>query len=290
MKNLKIKQKILILTAIPLILTVAALMLVSVYQIRELGNQEIEEIRATMLASKREALKNYMEITQSAIAPILKSVSDEYQAQQRIKEALRAISYGDEDGYIFAFDYNGITMAHSAKPQLEGQNLLELKDSNGVRLIADLIAAARSGGGYVTYMWDKPSKGYEVPKLSYAVDLKAFGWMLGTGFYIDDIDDAIAKERAEIDEKLKTTIILSLGVGLGIMVIIIMINLWFSNRALVKPIRELAESARQMSLGKMDTVITVDSNDEIGELADAIGRMQKSLKVIFKKLKQSTNA
>jgi two-component system NarL family sensor kinase/methyl-accepting chemotaxis protein len=64
--------------------------------------------------------------------------------------------------------------------------------------------------------------------------------------------------------------------------------LWFSNRALVKPIRELAESARQMSLGKMDTVITVDSKDEIGELADAISRMQKSLKVIFKKLKQGS--
>lgn len=288
MKNLKIKQKILILTAIPLMLTVAALMLVSVYQLRDLGNQEIEEIRATMLAEKREALKNYMEITQSALRPVLKGVADEYEVQQRVKDTLRAISYGDEDGYIFAFDYKGVTQVHSAKPELEGKNLIDLEDSNGVRLIADLITAARKGAGYVTYMWDKPSKGQEVPKLSFAVDLKEMGWMIGTGFYIDDIDDAVAKERAEIDGKIKQTIFLSLGVGFVIMVFIIAINLWFSNRALVKPIRELAESARQMSLGKMDTVITVDSNDEIGELADAIGRMQKSLKVIFKKLKQGS--
>ncbi len=80
---------------------------------------------------------------------------------------------------------------------------------------------------------------------------------------------------------------LSSGVGIGILMVIIILNLWFSNRALVQPILELSESARQMSLGKLNTNISVNSKDEIGELADAIGRMQKSLKVIFKKLKQS---
>ncbi|WP_370060173.1 HAMP domain-containing protein [Neptunomonas phycophila] len=55
---------------------------------------------------------------------------------------------------------------------------------------------------------------------------------------------------------------------------------------MVRPILELSESARQMSLGKMDEEIKVNSSDEIGELADAISRMQKSLKVVFKKLRQ----
>lgn len=287
MKNLKIKQKILVLTAIPLVITVLAIMAVSIHQIQTLGEQEIEQVRSTMMASKREALLNYMEITETALNPILKGVADDYSAENRVKEALRAISYGDEDGYIFAFDYDGVTKVHPAKPELEGQNLIDLKDINGVRLIADLISAGRNGGGYVSYLWDKPSKGREVPKLSYAVDLKDLGWMIGTGFYIDDIDDAVAIKRAEIDEKVKSTIIISSVVGAVILILIVIVNLWFSSRTLVKPIRELAESARQMSLGKVDTVISVNSKDEIGELGDAIGRMQKSLKVIMKKLKQS---
>ena len=286
MKNFKIKQKILILTAIPLIFTVAALMAVSIFQMRSLGAEEVEQIRNTMMAAKRESLRNYMAITQTAIKPILNSVVNNRDAMEQVKTALRSISYGDEDGYIFAFSYDGLTKVHAAKPELEGKNLIDLVDIHGVRLIEDLIKAGRSGGGYVSYMWDKPSKGREVPKLSYAIDLKEFGWMLGTGFYIDDIDDAVVLMQQYVDAKIHTSIILSLSVVLLILFLVIILNLWFSNRALVKPIRELAESARQMSLGKMDTVISVNSNDEIGELADAIGRMQKSLKVIFKKLKQ----
>lgn len=287
MKNLKIKQKILILTVFPLILTVVAIMVVAAYQMRTLGMQEVEQIRNTMMASKQESLRNYMEITATSIRPILATEANAYIAREKVKTALRSVSYGDDDGYIFAFDYEGVTKVHAAKPELEGKNLIDLVDVNGVRLIEKLINAGRNGGGYVSYLWDKPSKGREVPKLSYAIALKEFGWMLGTGFYIDDIDDAVLLKQQEVDEKIQTMMILSLSVGLAILILIIIVNLWISNRALVQPIRELAESARQMSLGKMDTVITVNSKDEIGELADAIGRMQKSLKVIFKKLKQT---
>lgn len=286
MRNLKIKQKILLLTAVPLILTVIALMLVSIYQLRSLGEQEVNQIRTTMMASKRESLLNYIEITESSIRPILTSELDVEEMKREVYTAVRAISYGDEDGYIFGLNYDGVMTIHAAKPELEGRNVIELKDVNGTPLIADLIKAGRNGGGYVEYLWDKPSRGTEAPKLSYAVDIKPLGWVLGTGFYIDDIDDAVALKQAEVDAKIQATVVISSGVGVAILIVIVLINLWFSNRALVKPILELSESARQMSLGKLNTNISVDSKDEIGELADAIGRMQKSLKVIFKKLKQ----
>jgi two-component system NarL family sensor kinase/methyl-accepting chemotaxis protein len=252
-----------------------------------LGEEEVVQIRSTMMASKQESLRNYMEIAASSLRPILESETDPLVAQEKVETALRAMSYGDDDGYVFAFDYEGLTKVHSFKPQLEGKNLINLVDVNGVEIIKELIQASRNGGGYVSYLWDKPSKGREVPKLSYAVSLKEFDWMLGTGFYIDDIDDAVILKQQEVDDRIQTMMVWSLSVGFGILILIIFINLWFSNRALVQPIRELAESARQMSLGKMDTVISIDSKDEIGELADAIGRMQKSLKVIFKKLKQT---
>lgn len=286
MRNLKIKQKILLLTAVPLILTVIALMFVSIYQLRSLGEHEVSQIRTTMMASKRESLLNYIEITESSIRPILTSELDVEAMKREVYTAVRLISYGDEDGYIFGLSYDGVMMIHAAKPELEGRNLIELKDVNGIPLVADLIKAGRNGGGYVEYLWNKPSRGIEAPKLSYAVDIPSLGWVIGSGFYIDDIDEAVALKQAEVDANIQATVLISSGVGLAILIIIVLINLWLSNRTLVKPILELSESARQMSLGKLNIDIGVDSKDEIGELADAISRMQKSLKVIFKKLKQ----
>lgn len=286
MKNLKIKQKVLVLTAVPLLLTVLVLTLISIYQMRAMGDDEVNQIRSAMMAAKREALHNYTEIAKTALLPIIREVKDDREAKERIKQVLRSIGYSD-NGYIFAFDYNGLTIVQSAKPELEGKNLMDLEDINGVRLVEQLIKAARNGGGYVSYTWHKPSTDKDAPKLSYALDLKEFSWVLGTGFYIDDIDEAVALKRAEVDRSITNTVIISLVVGLVILVVVVLVNMWFANRALSEPIRQLAENAREMSLGKMDTVIEVDSKDEIGELADAISRMQKSLQVIFKRLRQS---
>jgi signal transduction histidine kinase len=285
-KNLKIKQKMLVLTAIPLLIAVVAIMAVSIYQIKASGEQEIQNLRFSMVEDKQAALKDSMDIVKSAVSPILKNYPQSPEALSQLKETLSAIRYGDEDGYIFAFTFDGETTVHPGQPQLVGQNMIDMQDSNGTEVIAELIKAARNGGGFVEYHWHKPSVDEELPKLSYATALHELGWMIGTGFYIDDIDSSINKLQSEVDNKVEKTVLLSLGIGLVILIVMITINLWVANRTMVRPILELSESARQMSLGKMDEEIKVNSSDEIGELADAISRMQKSLKVVFKKLRQ----
>lgn len=288
MRNLRIKHKILLLTVVPLTITLIALMAISISQIQALGEKELKQIQQTMMTSKKEALKNYIAIAKTSILPILTSNQTDEAVKEQVDQVLRSIRYGQNNGYVFAIDYEGVTRIQPLKTSLEGKNTLDLTDENGVRFIEELITAARSGNGYVEYQWKKPSTGESAPKLTYAVDLKPFGWVLGTGFYIDDIDKALASKKRELDEKIEMTIILSMAVGLVILFVIILVNLMVSNRTLVKPIHELSESARQMSLGKMDMEIEVDSNDEIGELADAVKRMQKSLKLIIKKLKQQS--
>lgn len=286
MKNLKIKQKMLILTAIPLLIAVVAIMGISIYQIKTFGDQEVAYLRTSMMADKQAALQDYMEIVKSGISPLLKGASESPLVISELKDAIGSIRYGDEDGYIFAFTFDGETVVHPGQPQLVGQNMMDMQDSSGTRVIAELIKAARNGGGFVNYRWHKPSVNEELPKLSYAISLHEPGWIIGTGFYIDDIDEAINKLHAEVDSKVQQTALFSLGIGLVILIVMISINLWVANRTMVRPILELSKSARQMSLGKMDEEIKVDSTDEIGELADAISRMQKSLKVVFKKLRQ----
>lgn len=286
MKDLSISKKILLLTVIPLLLVMLSLTGVSIYQIYSAGQVAEENIRRTMMDNKRTELRTYMDIARTAIDPIVKHVANEKEAKDKVKKTLRAISFSG-DGYVFAYEYSGVNVVLPAKPELEGRNLIDLKDVNGVRMVEEMIKVARSGGGYVSYDWYKPTIQQNAPKLSYAIDLKELGWMLGTGFYIDDVDRAVAAKRAEIQESILMTAMLSLGIGLFILLIIVWVNLRFSRRTLVDPIEQLSQSAQQMSLGKLDTPISVDSSDEIGELADAISRMQKSLQVIMKKLRQT---
>jgi len=84
--------------------------------------------------------------------------------------------------YFYAYDYNGVVLAHGAEPQLVGRNLYDMVDKKGNKLIQELIKAARSGGGWVEYYWPNPiSKKIEL-KLGYAVPFDDT-WWFGSGTY-----------------------------------------------------------------------------------------------------------
>lgn len=91
--------------------------------------------------------------------------------------------------YLFFATTDGLMILHGANPDLEGQNLYELEDANGVKIVQELLAAAAEGGGYVEYLWDDPAvEGDEEigsPKVSYAIPYSVLGqnFVLGSGFY-----------------------------------------------------------------------------------------------------------
>ncbi len=99
--------------------------------------------------------------------------------------------------YLFVIALNGTVFFHGVNPDLEGQNLIDLEDSNGVKITQSLIAAAAEGGGYVEYLWDNPAvEGDEEtgsPKVSYAIPYSALGqdFLLGSGFYPEPASTAV---------------------------------------------------------------------------------------------------
>jgi signal transduction histidine kinase len=100
-----------------------------------------------------------------------------------------------EHGYMFAGQWDGVSLAGPAS-QL-GENMLEITDSNGVKIVRELIDRARNEGGFVSYVMPKFEGERPDPKLSYAKGVDAWQWYVGMGVYVDDIDDAIAKLRSE---------------------------------------------------------------------------------------------
>ena len=147
------------------------------------------------------------------------------------KEVLNTIEhlYGRKDGtgYIFIYNFNGTNLSDPLRLDNKGKNLFDFQDPNGVYVIRDLIAISQSeNGGFVEYMWKKPVTGKPTEKISYAKAFTPWGWMIGTGIYLDEVEKLITVEKTALKKRLVkymmeifslTVILFGIGfIGLGI--------------------------------------------------------------------------
>ncbi|TMM45386.1 methyl-accepting chemotaxis protein [Colwellia ponticola] len=289
MNTLSIKQRILMLAIAPLIVALLVVMLLVNMQFKELGEEQIKHTQETMMKDKRAALKNYVDISLSAVSGLIEQASgmNDEQKKTEVASYLRSIVFEEsKDGYIFVYKYDGETIAHQASPKLEGQNLYNMKDSNGVMVIKGLIDQAKAGGGYIEYMWQKPSKNMEVIKLGYAKSIDKFQWMVGTGFYIDDIEDEIANIRTEIDAGVKKAMYLIGTVGIFLIVLVIFISLYTSAR-ITRPLRDTALALNDISQGEGDLTrrLTIYSEDEVGQVSKGFNLFVEKIQQLVLEIK-----
>lgn len=131
-------------------------------------------------------------------------IQDEEVLKSQILNAIEQL-YGRQDGtgYIFIYDFKGVVLSDPVQRKNIGKNLYGIEDSNGVKVIEDLITVSREkNGGFVEYVWLKPTTGLLSPKVSYAQSFEPWGWMIGTGVYLDEIEKSIAKQRRALKLKL----------------------------------------------------------------------------------------
>lgn len=203
---MKLRQKIILLAITPLILALCAIALAVQHQATLLGQQQRATIQTAYLASKETELKHYVALATRSIAHLYEAGRNDSAALDQAKAILSKLDYG-ADGYLFIYDLQGNNLMHPRQPGLIGQNLWNLKDANGSLIIQRLITRAKNGGGFERYLWEKPSSQQVVSKLSYVVMLPEWGWMLGTGIYLDDVDNTLAKIDAQISGNIDSTIL-----------------------------------------------------------------------------------
>ncbi len=117
-----------------------------------------------------------------------------------IHDALYAASWNDGEGYYFAEDMEGIERINRNNPELEGQNIIDLQDSNGKYIVKEILAVAGSEEkeGFCTYYWNSPRyPGKRVPKISYVKYFQPLDWVIGNGIYLNDEENRIKKEVIE---------------------------------------------------------------------------------------------
>ncbi|QEL66069.1 two-component system [Oryzomicrobium terrae] len=201
----RLRRKILLLAVVPLVIACISIALAIRQQGEALAREEAAAVAPVLNAMKEAELKHYMELARAAIAPIYDSGRNDAAAQQQVKDVLSRLAFG-VDGYFFVYDQNGNNLMHPRQPELVGRNLWELRDPNGTPTIQRLLARAKGGGGYEPYLWERPTTRRMEQKLGYVIPLERWGWMIGTGIYLDDVDEALKRIHRESVRQIDTNL------------------------------------------------------------------------------------
>lgn len=165
----------------------------------------IPSFERNMMDRKRETIR---ELNNSAHSLLLKFHGDEKaglltrsQAQKKAAESVRGLRYGPEGkDYFWITDLGPKMIMHPYRPDLEGKDLSDFRDSHGKRMFAEFAEIGRrAGAGYVDYMWQwKDEPGRIVPKLSHVRLFSPWGWVIGTGIYIEDVREEISRLESSL--------------------------------------------------------------------------------------------
>lgn len=135
-------------------------------------------------------------------------------AQKMAIDHLRHVRYGaDQKDYFWINDLSPTLIMHPYRPDLEGENLSGFADPNGTRLFIEFVNAVnQEGEGFIPYLWQwKDDQSRIVPKLSFVKLYEPWGWVIGTGIYLEDVEQELA---ALTDKMIVASTILLLVVAL----------------------------------------------------------------------------
>jgi two-component system NarL family sensor kinase len=224
--EIKSRWKIILLAIIPFGVSTSIIAYTVRHQAIVLEQQQQEVIKATYLDSKDSELKNYIALAMRSIAHLYDSERADAAAMEEAKRILTKLDYGD-DGYFFVYDFKGNSLVHARLWNMVGTNQWERKDANGKLVIQELInrARQREEGGFEDYVWEKPSSRNIAPKRAYVIALPKWGWMLGTGVYLDDIDWALAKVNAQVRNNIHSTMFWIILTATFVVILIILLSL-----------------------------------------------------------------
>ena len=277
-----LQARLLALVLLPLLVTAAALVAIDAQGRIQDSREVLERQRQLLLETRQAGVRDVVESARSAIQPILQDRSlSEAEKRDRAAEILRAIRFED-DNYIFVYEYDGTNVVLPYSREREGTDMSGVQTPSGAYLVRDMIEVARQGGGYYEYPWPYPGTDDIVPKYSFADSVPELDWMLGAGVYVTDIDAAMAEAKEQAAGALRRAILSSALTGLALFIVVAAISVWLVRRT-VRPIRRTAEAMRDIAKGQGDLTrrLTVESRDEIGELASQfnafVSRMQETL-------------
>jgi methyl-accepting chemotaxis protein len=235
------------------------------------------KLRSDALAAHSVRIKDVVEVSKGVIANYQKletgGLLNREEAQEQAKEALRGLRYSHDD-YFFLHDFSGRALMVAGNPKIEGQVLLGKTDAAGFKLWDAIVSQGKSGQGYFDYVFPRAGQSESTPKRGYVIGIPEWQWIVGSGVYIDDVDQAV--NQAALHYGLLSLLALTLVAGVSYLV----------SRSIVTQLGGepylAAESMQKIANGDLGITIVVNKNDSTSLMA--------SLKLMQMKLKNITSS
>ena len=174
----------------------------------------------------------------------------EAEAQRQALATVAQLRYGNED-YFWVNDAEPRMILHPMNSQLNGQDLRPFTDPNGKAVFVEMAAVVASDGqGFVNYLWPKPGAEQPVPKVSYVQGFSPWGWIIGTGIYVDDV-------HAQLWQIARTVFVIGLSLAvlaLGLAFILI--------RSILRPLSDTVLALKDIAHGEADLTQRLDERGQ----------------------------
>ena len=243
-------------------LSLAVMFVAATFEFRSSRGQLFDERKALLKTADEIALS----IVQQKHAMELNGSLPQAEAQRQALEELKQLRFGD-NGYVWVNDLQAVVLMHPFKPEMDGTDASHVKDPNGKALFVEFAKVARAqGDGYVDYMWPKPGVEQPVAKLSHVIRFEPWGWVIGNGVYVDDLD-------AKFWETARGTLAIA-----GIGIVLMLAGSFALIRSVIRPIGRLQDVMKRIAAEDFAAEVTdVDRVDEVGAIARTLVTLRDSI-------------
>ena len=241
--RLKGRLTVLLLAALPLIFAIVSVAFIVQAQFDNLSTVQLTSVEPILLQARKDEIKDFVQTGRKAVVDMIKRNGNTPQTQHEAIELLRSMDFG-ADNYFFVYDTRGNSVMHPRLPEMQGKNYLSLVDANGVLIIQRLIQEGNAGGGFLEFVWHRPSTGKNEKKIGYAVIIPEWNWMVGSGLYLDAQQETESRLRESIINANRATrqqiLLVSFAAILMVFVGVFTLNLYEQRKANTK-VRFLAQ-------------------------------------------------
>ncbi|MBJ6751510.1 methyl-accepting chemotaxis protein [Geomonas anaerohicana] len=243
-------QKIISATLLSWLLLVAISVFLLTPYLRTLIMNERQATVRAMVQQATSRMKSYQD-------QVDRGTLTREEAQRRTIQEISAARYQGTN-YLWINDLSPRMVIHPLKPELNGKDLGQFKDPAGKLLFVEMVRACNDqGSGFVSYQWPKSAAGAPQPKLSYVELFRPWGWVVGTGIYLDDVQATLLRTQ------------LYIGTGLLAVLALTLLLTWLIARSITRPLHEMVQAVEALASGDGDLSrnIAGGRSDELGALA-----------------------
>ncbi len=257
MKNLDISKKIFLLSA-----AISLLFCLAIGWIQNNARNNLLQARKAELQHAVETawgvLHHYAVQAKQGLIPL-------QEAQEKAQEIVRDQRFGSNN-YFWINDLRPRMLMHPVKNDMGNVDLLTVTDPEGNRPFVEMTDIAKAkGAGFLEYVWEKPGAEGPVGKLSYIKLLPEWGWMIGSGLYMDDFEAQLASFRYA-----------TFG-AIGAVAIVVVLLVFFISRSISKPLGRAVKMLEALGRGELNNRLKLSQKDEVGRLGKAMDSFADSL-------------